>query len=82
MSLRTLRARLQYARKLKGKSASGLDAEAKLTRGHTWQIETGRKPRIELETATKLATALGVSLDWLVSGIGDGPAKRPTKSVA
>ncbi len=56
-------------------SASGLDNVAGLTRGHTWQIESGRKPRIELATASKLADALGVSLDWLVDGKGSGPAR-------
>lgn len=76
MSLRTLQARLRYARKLTGKSASAIDAEAGLTRCHTWQIETGRKPRIELETARKLAAALDVSLDWLVSGTGEGPKRE------
>lgn len=70
---RTLSGRLKQARKSKGVSASKLDAQAGLTRGHTWQIETGRKPNIELETATKLAGALGVSLDWLVRGEGVGP---------
>jgi transcriptional regulator with XRE-family HTH domain len=70
---KTLSSRLRQARKTKGLSASSLDAVAGLTRGHTWQIETGRKPRIELETASKLASALGVSIDWLVRGEGLGP---------
>lgn len=74
MHARSLSGRLKQARKTKGFSASRLDLEAGLTRGHTWQIETGRKPNIELETASKLAAALGVSLDWLVQGKGDGPA--------
>lgn len=73
MAVRTLQGRLRQARKTRGISASKLDAQAGLTRGHTWQIETGRKPNIELETASKLATALGVSLDWLVRGEGAGP---------
>lgn len=73
MGPRTLRGRLKRARQKLGVSASRLDAQAGLTRGHTWQIETGRKPNIELETASKLADALGVSLDWLVRGEGAGP---------
>jgi transcriptional regulator with XRE-family HTH domain len=70
---RTLSTRLRQARKTRGLSASRLDAQAGLTRGHTWQIEAGRKPNIEAETARKLAAALGVSIDWLVRGEGSGP---------
>ena len=75
MATRTLGGRIRSARKALGLSASALDAAASLTRGHVWQIENGRKPKIELDTATKLAGALGVSLDWLVRGVGDGPSK-------
>lgn len=70
---KTLSKRLREARQKQGLSASGLDTKAGLTRGHTWQIETGRKPKIEVETAIKLADALGVSLEWLVRGEGAGP---------
>lgn len=68
MQQKTLRARLRQTRKSLELSASALDAKAGLTRGHTWQIETGRKANIEIETATKLARALGVTIDWLVTG--------------
>ena len=78
MGKRTLSARLQHARSVRGFKASELDHKAGLTRGHTWQIENGRKPKIEVETAQKLAAALGVSLDWLVNGKGEGPAARPS----
>jgi transcriptional regulator with XRE-family HTH domain len=67
---------VRSARERTGLSASALDAKAGLTRGHTWQIETGRKPNIELETATRLADALGVSIDWLVRG--EAPARTGT----
>lgn len=44
-----------------------------MTTGHTALIEAGTRSRVEAETAAKLARALGVSLDWLVSGIGPAP---------
>ncbi len=75
MTARTLSARLQVARKARQLSARGLDAKAGLAPGHVWQIEAGRKPRIEVETATRLADALGVTLEWLIRGVGEGPTR-------
>ncbi len=69
---RDIASRLRTARDNIGISARELDRRAGLTQGHTSLIETGERS-IEAGTAAKLATALGVSLDWLVLGRGDGP---------
>lgn len=74
MGSKTLSGRLRQARKAKGFSASRLDAEAKLTRGHVRQIESGAKPNPEAVTLSKLADALGCSMEWLLKGIGEGPS--------
>lgn len=79
MAAKTLHARLQVARKAKELSTRELDARAGLAPGHVWQIESGRKAGIEVETASRLADALDVTLDWLVRGLGDGPSSRPSK---
>lgn len=80
MAGRTLQTRLQQARKAKEMSTRALDAAAGLTPGHVWQIEAGRKPRIEAETAARLAEVLGVTIDWLIRGVGDGPQSVPPPS--
>lgn len=53
--------------------ARELDRIADTTEGHTSLIESGVVKNVTLETAGKLAGALGVSLDWLVSGSGEPP---------
>lgn len=45
-----------------------LDKRAGLSAGYTWLLESGRRPRPELDTIGKLARALGVSIDWLANG--------------
>lgn len=67
--------RIKAARESLGISARELDRRASLREGHTSIIES-RDRDIETETAAKIATALGVSLDWLITGNGDGPVSR------
>lgn len=64
--------RIKAARESLNISARELDRRANLREGHTSIIES-RDRDIETETAAKIATALGVSLDWLITGTGDGP---------
>ena len=60
-------------REAAGISARELDRLASLGQGHSRLIEIGVRPNVEAETARKLAVALGVSLDWLIGGVGDPP---------
>lgn len=72
--------RLEHARTLGRLSARELDRLAGLGEGHVSMIETGRRPSIEAKTASALAEVLGVSLDWLIAGVGAEP--RPRRVVA
>ena len=71
--------RLNAARSLVDVSARELDRLARTTEGHTSLIESGVVQNTTLETAGKLAGALGVTLDWLLNGSGDAPT---TESVS
>lgn len=71
--MNTLPQRLSFARELAGISARDLDRLAQLAEGHTRMIETGKRPRLEIDTVTGLASALGCALAWLVTGEGDAP---------
>lgn len=52
-----------------------LSETAGLAAGHVQTIESGAVRCVTTETARALAVALGVSLDWLLTGEGEGPAK-------
>lgn len=65
--------RLRWARLAANISARELDRLAGLAEGHTALLEAGKKNDIEMRTAKKLKSALGVTLDWLVIGEGDPP---------
>ena len=67
-------ARLRETRKLIDITARELDRLACTTEGHASLIESGVVQNITLETAGKLASVLGVSLDWLLSGRGTPPS--------
>lgn len=60
--------RLREARERAGLSARALDEKAEITAGHTALIESGRRESPAVETIRKLAAALDVSIDWLVTG--------------
>ena len=66
--------RLKDARELVVLSARELDRLAGLrAEGHTSLIESGVVQNVTMDTAGKLASALGLTLDWLVSGRGEAP---------
>ncbi len=72
--------RLQEARGLVDLAARELDRLAGTTEGHASLIESGVVQNVTLETAGKLAGVLGVSLDWLVGGLGKSPTARSVKT--
>jgi transcriptional regulator with XRE-family HTH domain len=61
-------------------SASELDRRAGLTRGHTSLIEAGAKGDLASSTAAKLASALGLTLDWLICGEGTVPSPEVVRA--
>lgn len=69
--LSTLPLRLAWARKRADLSAFELSITAGLTGSHTGLIERGTVARPQADTLSALAGVLGVTLDWLQSGVGD-----------
>lgn len=74
--LDSLSSRLAHARSLSGLSAKALDRLSGLTPGHVSAIESEVKKEVGAATVAKIATALGISLDWLVSGKDPAPTER------
>lgn len=69
----TLADRWKVAREAKRLSGNELDRRIGQQSGYTSRVERGEKPQITAMVAAKAAQELGVSLDWLVSGIGQTP---------
>lgn len=70
---KTIADRIRFAREINKMRSRALDRAANLSPGHTAVIESRDDGGIESGTATKIAAALHVSLDWLLTGQGDGP---------
>jgi transcriptional regulator with XRE-family HTH domain len=74
----TLGERLKHAREIRGLGSRETDRAAGLTEGHVAVIESAKragKP-IDSTTATSLAHALELSLEWLLTGEGDAPTAK------
>ena len=76
--IESLPQRLTRAREAAGLNRSALALRAGLNPSHVRLIEEGEREDPSGTTLAKLAEVLGVSLDWLVRGIGDGPAAPAT----
>ena len=73
----TLQARMRYARELAEVEPAEMDRLAGFGwRGHYALIEAGVHRRPTGESLAKIGRALGVSIDWLVSGTGRGPNRE------
>lgn len=68
--------RLAAARKKANLPARELDRLAGVSPGQTWAIENSKSGNADTKTLDKLASVLGLSLDYLVRGQG----KRPPPS--
>jgi transcriptional regulator with XRE-family HTH domain len=77
----TIAERVRWLREQTGMSARAVDALAHLTPGHTALIEGGHRSDPSSGTLTKLARALGVSLDWLSDGQGAPPSELQLRAV-
>jgi len=62
-----------------GLSARALSALAGLNHARVNQIET-RVENVGSRTLASLARVLGISLDWLITGIGDPPTKESVRA--
>lgn len=70
--METMHDRLERTLDAAGVSLRGVSVAAGLSPAAVGLI-LSRRGRIELETASALARALGVSLDWLADGTGPDP---------
>lgn len=77
----TIAERVKWIRAQTGLSARSIDALAGLTPGHTALVEGGHRSDPSAGTLTKLARALGVSLDWLSDGQGLPPSESSLKAI-
>jgi transcriptional regulator with XRE-family HTH domain len=73
----TLGKRIVYARKRKGWSQNKLEEEAGLSLGMVSRAEHDRRAPTT-ETVGKLATALGVRVEWLLSGTPPMEPEEPS----
>ena len=71
---RTIGARITVAREAAGLTQRELAERAGLTQHVSVSRYERGVARPDLETAARLARALEVSLDWLATGQGQGPA--------
>jgi transcriptional regulator with XRE-family HTH domain len=72
--MKTLAERLSWARNKGGLTQRGLCRLAKLpSERHVGLIESGDLKEPRRQTAKRLATALGVPIDWLSFGQGETP---------
>lgn len=78
--LQTIGDRLAFVRGLAGVSSNHLARLAGLpASSHLRLLERGGRRNVAAATVAKLATALGVTTDWLISGIGNEPEEASVK---
>lgn len=75
-----LPSRLEHARVLAGLSQQELSKLSGLAGSHARLIATGVVESPRVEAAERLARTLGVSLDWLVSGVGPEPTSEQVQA--
>lgn len=74
--------RVRVARERCGLSARALAAKADLSAGYVALIERGQRPSPSGEVFRKLAAALGVSIDWLITGRATADETGPQPAIA
>lgn len=78
--MRTLQARLTWARNKTGLSQRRLSELAGIADRLVSLIERGERENPELKTVSALAAALGVSVGWLANGEGQQPDESDIRS--
>ncbi len=77
----TIGTRLTKARTDRGLSQTDLAAATGLDRGAIRLIEKGRRKNPQVDTIGRIARVLGVTTDWLISGIAPLVANDSLKAV-
>lgn len=65
---KSLASRVRTARRTLKITQGALDRAAGLCHGHTWAIEKGIRVDVRGDTLMALSRALGVSVQWLLTG--------------
>lgn len=73
-------ARIKAARELADISTKDLDRLSGLKPGVSWAVENSPTGNSEIRTLDKLAKVLGLSLDFVVRGDGEGPTAEQVKA--
>ncbi|MEH3120223.1 MAG: helix-turn-helix transcriptional regulator [Methylorubrum populi] len=73
----TIARRMKELRVARGLSLQALADNANLTKSHVWELENGRARNPTIGTAVSIATALGVSLDYLAGLTTARPSLHP-----
>lgn len=66
--------RVAACRVFRGIGTTALAERAGISRGTLWRLEAGQAPGIAAETLAAIAAELGVTVDYLLTGEGAGPA--------
>jgi transcriptional regulator with XRE-family HTH domain len=69
--------RLKLARDASGLTRAKCERRADVAAGTLVKLESGERENPTLSTLQALAGALGVSVEWLAFGSGDGPTEEP-----
>jgi transcriptional regulator with XRE-family HTH domain len=78
LDMRVLAERLRALREAQGLSQTALAARAALNLGNVNELEQHRKASVRADTIVALASALGVSSDFLL-GLSDDPTLTPKR---
>lgn len=78
--MQTLGDRVAHLRTRAELSGSELARLSGLARSHVQLIESGARMALQADTLLALATVLGVSLDWLVRGLGEEPSPETIRA--
>jgi transcriptional regulator with XRE-family HTH domain len=74
MAVMTFGARLARARRAAGiESARELDRRIDVAEGYTSLLESGARENPSGKVVVRYARELGVTAEWLVDGVGEGP---------
>ena len=77
MMVTNIAARVSDLRKQRGLSLQEVADRAGITKSHVWEIEQGRSRNPTIATAVGVASALGVSLDYLTGLSSSKPDLHP-----
>ena len=78
----SLAGRLSFAREAAGLSSRRVSALAGIAQALTGQIERGVTHAPTTDTIQKIASVLGVTIDWLVTGAGPMPEPETIRQAA